>query len=95
MNHSQTGVVDLRRRDDDSDEGVERRQELVKDDHRVHREGRRVEVGIFHVFLALSFNMIIITITFNNNNGQVRRDDRGRRDPGWHYPQRDYSDVNG
>ena len=45
VKHSQTGVVDLRRRDDDSDEGVERRQELVKDDHRVHREGRRVEVS--------------------------------------------------
>ena len=59
MNHSQTGVVDLRRRDDDSDEGVERRQELVKDDHRVHREGRRVEVSLFpreSIFLALSID---------------------------------------
>jgi len=65
---NKTGVVDLRRRDEDSDEGVERRQETVKDDHRVHREGRR---------------------------GEVRRDNRGRRDPGWHYPQRGYSEVNG
>ena len=45
MKHPQTGVVDLRRRDEDSDEGVERRQETVKDDHRVHREGRRGEVS--------------------------------------------------
>ena len=53
MKHPQTGVVDLRRREEDSDEGVERRQETVKDDHRVHREGRRGEVS--KVFFLVKF----------------------------------------
>ena len=55
----------MRRRDEDSDEGVERRQETVKDDHRVHREGRRGEVS--KVFSPVKIHLLALSMKFTSH----------------------------